>query len=157
MALGHTKLPTSNDRLQNFAMRKAGNPYLIAVPKREWEYIPIHPCADETDLLAKLNYLPENCLCVDFYWQCGSDISFVQVQTQSVLPNQSPGIYARYANNEVYLFNIVAIIPDKVVTTNDLCALQERCVALGFLGKEFLSTSVGPNLTYIGSFKEDVL
>ena len=147
-------MPTANQRLRDFAKRKRGNRHVVEVADRDWEYIPIHPCADETILLAELDYSPESCTSVDFYWRCGPDVAFVQIHAQPYAPNRDPGIYARRAENGAYLFNIVAVLASQVVLLRDLRMVQERCVALGFLGDAFSSAELGETLGYVGGLAE---
>ena len=148
-------MPTAHQRISDFFKRKAGNPHLISVVNQDWEYIPIHPCADETSLLTELNYQPERCVSVDFYWRYGPEVAFVQVYSQAVSPPKGPGIYARRAGNAVYLYNIVAVLHGRIVTTSDLRIVQERCILRGFSGDAFPAVEVGSALTFVGPLAEN--
>jgi hypothetical protein len=153
MSVRRRTLPTSAQRLADFAARKAGHPDLVAVPERDWEYIVIHPCADESEILDRIGWPAERCVSVDFYWRCGRDVALVQVHARGEPPRERPGIYVRRANNEAYLFNIVAVLGTPVVTTADLRIVKERCVSLGFSGDAFPG-EIGPTLAFVAPLRD---
>lgn len=48
-----------------------------------WRYIPVHPFADELELLAQLGWQPEQCTAVDALWHRADEIIMLQVSTQA--------------------------------------------------------------------------
>jgi uroporphyrinogen-III decarboxylase len=57
-------------RLDDFQAWAQDDPKIVRrVPKYKWEYIAIHPMADERRWLRKLRMSPENCTGVDAYWK----------------------------------------------------------------------------------------
>lgn len=141
-------------RFKDFDQRRADNPHLVLVSDRGWEYIPIHPCADEHALLSELNWPAERCVSVDFYWRYGVDVAFVQVLAEGASGDMRSGIYARRADNNAYLFNIVAVLRTQVVTRANLREVMDRCMSLGLSSDGFSDTTVGPNLTYVAPLED---
>ena len=56
-----------------------------------WAYIPIHPFADETDILERLNLTPGKCTAVDAWWEIGDDA--VHMQTRTAQTDDPPGMW----------------------------------------------------------------
>ena len=137
-------------RLQDFAARKRAGSEAVSFPDRDWEYISVHPCADEKAVLAQIGYSPERCTSVDFYWRCGGDVSLVQVQGRGYSQRRTPGIYARYEGGDSYAFNIVVVLESGVVRTSDLLLAMGRCVDLGFSESGFPGVGQTKHLTYVG-------
>jgi hypothetical protein len=64
-------------------------------PSKNFAYVTIHPLADETDILQRLNMSPEQCAVCDLSWALGQEIAFVSVnaceQTVFVAGESTPG------------------------------------------------------------------
>lgn len=106
-------------RLRDFRERKdfnRENVYVVA--NKGWEYIPVHPFADETEILRKLDFPAERCVEVDAYWNWGEDVVFIQVAATSDdgLP---PSLYARYSDRSSSRVNLYAVLTTKVVIRAD--------------------------------------
>ena len=63
----------------------------------EMEFLPIHPFADEPELLAKLNLKAEDCRSVDAYWRIGDDVCFLQVWLSTDDPLGRSGLFLHLA------------------------------------------------------------
>ena len=60
-------------------------------------YLPIHPFADERELLAKLNLKAEDCRSVDASWRIGDDVCFLQVWLSTDDPLGRSGLFLHLA------------------------------------------------------------
>lgn len=66
-------------RLATFNARKAYAPRsVLTVAGEDWEYIPVHPFADD-DHLSDIGVAPKDCRHVDAYWRRGEDMCFVEM------------------------------------------------------------------------------
>lgn len=141
-------------RVQDFARRIAAVE-VSTLPECDAKYLTIHPCADEEELLQRIDYPAERCVSVDLYWSFGGDVSFVQVHAEEFSLRKAPGIYARLLDNEVVRFNIVAIISARVVKRGDVEQVLRCCIAAGFSGQDFGTMRVGSALTRIAALDGD--
>lgn len=102
-------------RLDAFEHRLRGVPSeLVSLPELG-EHIPIHPCSDEVELLAKIGALAERCTEVDCYWRVLGDVHFVQVMTYGNGPRE-PGLYARSVHHRSWALNFVAVVEEATVS-----------------------------------------
>jgi hypothetical protein len=72
----------AKNRLDDFETRASigtGCCEVVKHMKTGDRYIPIHPFADDDELLVKLGLKPGDCLAGDAYWHMGDDICFLQV------------------------------------------------------------------------------
>ena len=75
---------------------------------RGWEYIPIHPFAEDPQLLALHKIEPAECWKVDAWWGIDSDATLVESMIAEHA-NRPPGLYAKPISHEEewsYLFAI---------------------------------------------------
>lgn len=84
--------------------------------------MPVHPCADEGELLAKLGYSSERCTSVDLWWSDGVDVAFVQVVCVGDARPLVPGLHARRGDGEIAAF--VAVLDRAVVETRPCAPLE---------------------------------
>ncbi|MFK8000003.1 MAG: hypothetical protein AB8H86_10410 [Polyangiales bacterium] len=116
-------------RLEAFEERVGRIPSeLVSLPGLG-EYIAVHPCSDEVELLAKLGIGPESCTKVDCYWRVLGDVHFVQVMTQADETSLNPKLYARVINHGSWALNIVVTVEKGPIS----CALLKDALA-GALG-----------------------
>jgi hypothetical protein len=54
-------------------------PYGEPQPSRKLYYKTVHPLADQTDLLGRLNISPAECIVCDLYWPLADGVAFVSV------------------------------------------------------------------------------
>ena len=105
---------TAAARLAEFESRACYAPdQVLTHLDQGWRYIAIHPFADDLELLKRLDLSPDRCMSVDAYWECASDIYFLQVEAVSTSDRariQPLGNYYRSANNPTYVANLVAIL-----------------------------------------------
>lgn len=94
---------------------------------RQWRYVTVHPFADETELLARLEMQPEECRQADVWWHTGNDV--VLLQTIAVGKEKQP-TKAFWHGNKPYL-SIVTHLPDTLVTIERLHEAMDRIVKCG--------------------------
>ena len=85
---------------------------------RGWRYIPVHPFADDVEILARIDWPPDRCTNVDAYWECDGDIHFVQAHTVGADVREI-GSYYRWAGNNVYAINCVAVLEERPIVRSD--------------------------------------
>ena len=108
-----------NLRLEDFKGRAEFSPGdVLVAPTGSDRYIPIHPMADDVQTLNLLEIEPSDCHSVDSYWEVGDkeDVVLLQVQTQEVAMGRRPGLYARWADGEVPIRILLAIVDEKFIT-----------------------------------------
>lgn len=119
-------------RVKDFESRKAvPEESVFSVEGVEWEYIPVHPLADEVDLLCRLGVSPEQCVSVDCYWRFGDDVALLQVVCQKAAQGRAVGYYARLSEGAGYLLNLVAVVDADSVRHCDLQRVMRAFFARG--------------------------
>lgn len=93
-----------------------------------WEYIPIHPFADEPELLARLNLRPEDCRSVDAWWGIAGDATLMQVGSSK----QAPGLHAHGTLDDQRWIYLTASLDVPYVTRAAFEGAMSRFVELGF-------------------------
>ena len=82
-------------RIKDFENRAQFAPDAVYTNEEgDWRYIPIHPFADEEQLLQNLDLKREDCILVDAYWEVGGDVIFLTV-TLDRNEHRSSGLYCR--------------------------------------------------------------
>ena len=100
-------------RLRDFAARSAGHPGGVYVHAASGtRYLPIHPFADEADLLARIGASPEGCRGVDAYWEIGGDVCFLEVWSAA----DRHGIFARWSDGKLPMLHLAARVRGQTVT-----------------------------------------
>src|SRR5262245_2086866 len=61
---------------------------------RGWEYIPVHPFGDESEVLARLGLRPEDCRTADAWWGIEGDATLLESGVVGALP-QPAGLFAK--------------------------------------------------------------
>jgi hypothetical protein len=103
-------------RRSDFRQRADAAPAgVISVPERGWQYIPVHPMADEARLLESLGMTPEDCTAVDCYWAARTDVVFLQIVTRDRVAG-NPGLYARRSEKRPYMVYLSAVVDQKYIT-----------------------------------------
>jgi hypothetical protein len=108
-----------NARLASFASRALLNADGVLTHRAgNWRYIPVHPFADDYEVLARMGWPSANCWSVDAYWECEADVYLVQAQAIESAGGSSPGVglYYRREDTEGYVVNFVAVIEARVIT-----------------------------------------
>jgi hypothetical protein len=106
-------------RLKDFEKRVKIDPTNVMIDLNyNWQLIPIHPMADELELLAQLGVKPEKCREVDAYWQVNNDVFFLQVISYD--PTwKNIGLYVRLNKHAVpFMINLVAIVEEPTIITS---------------------------------------
>jgi hypothetical protein len=142
----------NRSRLKDFQSRATFSPSNVYHHRtREWQYIPIHPFADESELLSQLNMQSEHCQSVDAWWSTEGDATLLEVQTTKV-SNCPQGLYARQTDHKsgwVYL-TAITNLPSISRTTFELA--MEYFSALGFPTAECFQLNPREGLVRVGNF-----
>ena len=118
--------------LKDFADRKAFDPKsVIRVEGRDWEYIPVHPMANEIETLNKLGITQKECIQVDCYWRIGEEVFFLQVYTKKSGIILDTGFYARLSKGENPMTYLAACIEDEFITQDKVEKIMEWFDAYG--------------------------
>ena len=138
-------------RLNDFERREKNHPGGIYIhPHGDGEYLPVHPFADESELLVKLNMKPELCRSVDAYWRIDNDVIFIQVGLSADDPLGRSGFFARWSDIKPSMLNLVAIIKANRISRFDMESVMSKFVQLGSLNCSGLGYDLGNNLKQIG-------
>jgi hypothetical protein len=54
-------------------------------PSKKFQYVTIHPLADEDEILHRLSLAPEKCVACDLYWAIEDRLVFVSIQANSTV------------------------------------------------------------------------
>ena len=98
---------------------------------RGWEYIPIHPFADEPADLARLKLRPEDCLLVDAWWSIDGDATLLQSGTSSVHSHPA-GLFAKPTPHKEQWVYVVAFFDAPYVTRTAFEEAMTKFAAAGF-------------------------
>jgi hypothetical protein len=104
-------------------------------------YIPIHPLADEAELLAQLQMAPQDCLKVDLYWHIDGDVLFVQINTASSDPFRPPGLYARMSTSG---YVNVAVVTEETMVSSALVEATLRKLKSSNIDPKALGETLAP-------------
>jgi hypothetical protein len=122
-------------RRSAFNSRKKANPGdVYIVGDRGWEYVTVHPMADEAALLSSLGMRPEDCTSVDCYWAARGDVVFLQVVTSAV-SHFTPGLYARRAEEPPNMTYLLAVVDLDVISRSTVEAVMGGFASAGVHGK----------------------
>lgn len=123
-------------RRSDFAARKKASPTEVyVVADRGWEYITVHPMANETNLLTSLGMKPADCTSVDCYWSAKKDVVFLQVAARGA-SHFEPGLYASRAEAAPNRMHLLAVVECDVISRSTLEAIMTRFVGVGVQGKK---------------------
>ena len=112
-------------------------------------YLPIHPFADEPELLAKLHITPDNCRSVDAYWRVGDDVCFLQVWLAKDDALGRSGLFARWSDGEPPMLNVVAVVNAGTVCRKQFEDVMLRFLRLGAPSHPLFNPSIGDRLVPI--------
>lgn len=110
-----------------------------------WEYIPIHPFADEPDDLARLKMQPDECIGVDAWWGIEGDATLLEVWAEPVA-RQPAGLYARMTSDEVPRCSLTAVVDAQSVTRVAFESVMSRFAELGFPSALLFQLTTGTEL-----------
>ncbi|HZS10400.1 MAG TPA: hypothetical protein VFD58_36560 [Blastocatellia bacterium] len=96
-----------------------------------WQYIPVHPFADEPEVLSRLNLKPDDCWSSDAWLAVNNDATLIQSRTVKVCCEQ-PGLYASQNNDELHWPYLRVIVDAPCITRMILESAMTQFVLLGF-------------------------
>jgi hypothetical protein len=122
------------DDWQSFRRRADYAPGAVYRHRRQgWEYTPIHPFADEPDLLRELGLEPEACRAADAWWCCGDDATLLESRVSDV-GSGACGLFARRREGELRWVYLLLVVDQPYVTRDAFERAMDRLVELGFPG-----------------------
>lgn len=113
-----------------------------------WRYIPIHPFADDADVLSRLNIAPEDCWSADAWWEVDGDAALVQ-SCVARMAGRPPGLYARRTDDDRGWVDLLAVIDAPTITRESFEAALSRFAALGFPDGECFRLSRADGLVMV--------
>lgn len=120
-----------HQRQSDFAKRKKADPSgLYIVPDRGWEYITVHPMADENALLDSLGMTPDDCTGVDCYWSAQSDVVFLRVLSRAVA-GMDPGLYVSKPSGHLNMTYLFAVVDRDSISRSTLEAVMHHYAQAG--------------------------
>ncbi|MEM8559865.1 MAG: hypothetical protein AAGG50_18775 [Bacteroidota bacterium] len=107
-----------SEAVDDFERRCAHAPDSVYTHRsKPWRYIPIHPFADEPDILQSLGINLGDCRWADAYWRADDAVYFLQVWTQRVdIVERKPGLYVQWSETPPIRCYLDAVIADATVT-----------------------------------------
>jgi len=116
-------------------------------PDTVWQYIPIHPFADELSTLRKLDMKPSECQSVDACCHLNEDAALLQVYCAGYIPNRPKGYYASRTDNELGHCDLTAVVESETITRSIFEKTMEQFVDYGFpSGTKFINMAVGETI-----------
>jgi|SRR6266850_3413967 len=137
-------------RLRDFERRKQSDPSAVSyVTEYGWEYINVHPMADEVEVLQRLSIQPEDCVAVDCYWFVGYDVFFLQVYSKSFLQGRVQGLYAQWWTKNVPRLNLAAYLDESYISRRQVEEVMLKFHLLGLQSERFSSRQLTERLTLV--------
>lgn len=96
-----------------------------------WPYLPMHPFADDTDVLSRLGMAPGDCWSADAWWGIDGDAALVQSYIAR-MTNRPSGLYARRMEDADGWVDLLAVIEAPSVTREAFEAVLSQFAELGF-------------------------
>jgi hypothetical protein len=113
-------------RLRDFATRSAGHPGGVYAHAASGT-LPIHPFADEADLLVRLGVSPDDCRGVDAYWEVNGDVCVVEVWSAA----DRLGLFYRWSVGKLPILHLAARVADPFVTRPSFERIMSQFIAAG--------------------------
>lgn len=95
-----------------------------------WEYIPVHPFADELEALGKLGLRPEDCTAADAWWSINGDATLLQTMTARM--QEQASFHAKPTPHDDRWVYLVAILDRPFIIRDDFEAAMTRFAQAGF-------------------------
>jgi hypothetical protein len=121
---------------------------------RGWEYVPIHPFADEPEVLARLRLRPDECRVADAWWGIDGDATLLQLGVVGVLPGPAR-LLARPTPHEERWVYLVAVVDAPFVTREAFEAAMVRFAEAGFPSGALFQLQWGDRPVQVPEVPED--
>jgi hypothetical protein len=137
-------------RRSEFKSRKEASPTdVYVVNDRGWEYITVHPMADEAALLSSLGMKPTDCTTVDCYWATKRDVVFLQIATRGA-SHFEPGLYARRVAEPPNMTYLLAVVDAAFISRATVENVMARFADAGAHGRRARSLPTGGYRNILG-------
>jgi hypothetical protein len=96
-----------------------------------WEYIPVHPFGDESEVLARLGLRPEDCFSADAWWSIDGDATLLESSVVGSYPGPAR-LFAKPTQHQERWVYLVAVFAAPFVTRVAFEAAMVRFAEAGF-------------------------
>ncbi len=141
-------------RVKDFVSRKRFDPSSVIVSGALGEYIPIHPMANQTELLRELGIEPANCVAVDSYWYVDGDVVFLQIYSKIYLQERCPGLYAQWSTKTIPQLYLSAYLNDEAISQQIVESVMFEFYKFGLSSKPFLRRNLEDKLTLMAELPQ---
>lgn len=139
-------------RLKDFAERKRSDPSSVYhVDMFGWDYINIHPMANETEVLHRIGVTPNDCNAVDCYWQVDEDVVLLKVFSNKYLKDKPPGLYAGWWMRNIPILNLFAYMDEPAISKEIIENVMQKFYSLELSSERFSQEKLGEQVTLIES------
>lgn len=101
-------------------------------PVHAWEYIPIHPFADDVTLLRQLAMRPEDCRAVDAWWCIEGDVTLLEVRVVDDRHSEPTGLFATAPSHQAQWVYLTAVLDLPCITRTVFETVMLRFIEAGF-------------------------
>lgn len=125
-------------RARDFAQRARFSPSDVE-SYGNWQYIRVHPLADESELLSRIGVRPADCFVADAWLYTGNDLLLLEVCSLTAHePNRlaSPGCTAHWWGDPPYM-RIHANVAESEITSHVLRTVMAAIARTGVPGRRF--------------------
>lgn len=118
-------------RIRNFDKMKSDIYQPFTIAKFKCEYIPIHPFANDAELLKELHMKPEECVNVDAYFRMKKDIYFLSIEKGKPFMENTPNCFVFRDNDETVFMNFYVQHDNPVLTKDFFEFLLKKILVRG--------------------------
>lgn len=124
-------------RVRDFLQRARFSPIEVESYGR-WQYIRVHPLADEPDVLSRNGISPADCFSADAWLYTGDDVLLLQIWslTKTERTNRTPCCVATWSGEPPYL-QIHARLSESQITSSVLETVMAAIAKAGVPGRHF--------------------
>ncbi len=139
-------------RLADFQSRAQFAPAAVYHHREQnWAYIPIHPFADETGELSRLQLTPADCFSVDAWWSVSGDAALIQASVTGRGWSLDPGLYVCQTDDDLRWVDLAAIVDGVTITRATFEIAMSRFVSLGFPDGDLFTLLTTDRFVQIGN------
>lgn len=141
----------SKFRLRDFRRRKNYSPDSVYVhPMENYEYIPVHPFSDESDILEDLRMEPIECKTVDAWWNMHSDMCLLSVTTAREESNKEIGLYASWPKQKQGYLYFMAVLDSDRISKVSFQNVMAQISEYNLIASEKVRSKLSGKMSYVG-------
>jgi hypothetical protein len=136
-------------RLADFKSRKSYASSSFTGSSGDWEYISIHPMANEMEWLKVYQLKPSDCDKVDCYWRIKNDVVFLQIRAKNY--NHEPlGLFVRWKRDVLPSLYLDAVVEDDCISQAIIERVIEKLYRIHLSRNLFSDKRIGVKAKKIG-------